>query len=392
MNMKKIIQLISLIIVLLFLTSCESDSLFVNGLHSVVTAPITGIQKLGNLITGNTYKNLKKKTAEHRRKHLDSPQTIICSSDPHNPNPDVSDIFGLHEGLRDATCSCIAWGSCTKNVCSCEKLCPWSFDILKKPNMTAINDYSKPEHSVPFRNTRAAFKAGEGFEGYCTGHAAVTQKFNRLGFFEPDTEAPFNLESTDESEQQQAIDYYKDIIDQIADNKTSSIPGFSNLKEFASEPAIQEYIAKKMSYAWANRNTRISSWIESAVLAGQTETSKRNVVEDVIERLDNFQQPMLSIYSPKTSQEDAAYHSLLVTGHGEENGKKYLCTRDNNEAPVFNHSCLNKIFFDSDNNLQYTAWGKEITDIQVDPQENSETVQHVNALKERCEDEKDCAS
>jgi hypothetical protein len=387
MNAIKLRHLTALCLMMLTFSSCKTGNSVLYSVANILGAPFDFLGTGINAITGNTYGSLKENTRKVR-----SEQSLFLQCQDSGVKLGVAnfdELESLQSRIRDTTCSCVAWGTCSNTICSCDILCPWSFDILKRPPVSTLNDYSGPDHSVPFLNTASSFpdEDPESFSGYCTGIAAITQSFNRMAFFDASARPPYSLTSSDEDEKESAVDYYRDLIQEIRYNRATTIPGFRNLGEFAAVPEIQELITDAMAHAWADLNNRPSTWFPhiSQQDGSQTVEDRNSVIDDIIERVDNHQQPMTNIYS-----NDGSFHTFLITSHGvDSNGNKYLCARDNNSLPIINVKCTNKLYIKKDK-LMYKNWDKEISDIHVYPLEDSRTVEQVNSLRDRCENDKDC--
>jgi len=126
--MKK--KCISLLIIL-FIVACDQRMISIkSGIKTMVTAPLTLLKDTRNIITGNTYDKLKTNTQKNEENEdlvTVKCNNIITASIIDSPE----EIKKLSSEVRKHACSCEVWGTCPKNICSCDKLCPWSLSYLE---------------------------------------------------------------------------------------------------------------------------------------------------------------------------------------------------------------------------------------------------------------------
>ncbi len=161
-------------------TSCNQNGLgVVTAARNFITSPIRAIN---GAISDNRYREIAGASGGGSVVTLD--ESRLCR-EANGGVMDIDPYEGLMRATRDNICTCRAWGTCRKNLCSCEELCPSGFDIFRKPPLNnSTEDLSSREHSLSFRNMESMRLADiEGTQGYCWGHASLTSKFNRLGFF-----------------------------------------------------------------------------------------------------------------------------------------------------------------------------------------------------------------
>lgn len=308
---------------------------------NLITTPYRGI---ANMISNNTYDNLREKTLAAKSLAPDKAQPY-CAQEG-SPSPfDTRGPSALMDAVRDTVCSCKTWGSCGPSTCPCAKLCPENLSILER---RPVEENTNIENSLSFRNERVGDSKYTMTEGFCWGHASATSKFNRLAFFKPNTTPPFDINSNNPAEQNKAIEYYKKKIDNIFNNKATDIEGFPNLLSFSSTPSIESYIADKVAEEWAARAMTFQGLRTETSGSPMSEEENSNFLKQVEDKLSLGQQPQI-VYSdmdPKTSA-----HAVLVSHVKTENGKKVFCLRDNNEEPEVNSSCERKMFQNHEGNL-----------------------------------------
>lgn len=375
----------------LTLVSCNQNGLgALTATKNLITAPVRGIS---GMISDYQYGNIVDRTERDRNEGelqlgLNPGRCDIWLGETSPMNTD--DYEGLMEATRDTACSCRAWGTCKKNVCSCSKLCPDNFDIFRKPPMKdSIADLSKKENSLDFRNSGAMTLSDiKGTQGYCWGHASVTTKFNRLAFFQPSsTEMRDKLNSAPNSaERKEAISYYKKVIDDVIDNKATNIKGFANLNDLSGHPDFQSYIANKVAHSWADRAMTFSGIGVALGSSKMSKTSSEKFIQDVIKKIENNHQPQIVF-----TKEGAVgmTHAVLVSHYIKEGNRTILCIRDNNYSPYGNYTCRNKMYVDRDGGITYSAWG-DLGKVTVAHNDNSDALEQFSSLKKHCGKLKGC--
>lgn len=304
--------------ILFTISSCNQIGLGAGAaIKNIFTAPYRGIS---NLISKSKYSDIAEKSSKSSPK-------LTCSGDSVSLTGDVEGIAQLQDAVRENVCSCSPWGSCSTSECSCEKLCPSNFDIFKRPEVSELSDLSKLENSLSFKNGGGNSKYAH-TQGYCWGHASVTTQFNRMAFFKPNQKPKYDLKnSKDEQEYYKAIEYYKEQIDKIVDNKPADFPGISNLFELSSHRELQSYIADKVATSWADRAMTFSAAAVAVSAKPMSEKWTNRFINDVEEKIKLNQQPQV-VFTKKN--DTLVTHTLLISHIKEERGIKKLCVRDNN--------------------------------------------------------------
>lgn len=387
--MRRIITfLIFCLLSLVLLNSCQQWQLGgLTAAKNLITSPYRGIR---DAFANRSYNKLVERTENSEQAEGDI-QTVTC------PNGEVKILDSkyeylvedLRDSVRSSVCACKAWGSCTKDICSCDMLCPKTLEILNR--VQPISKLSSEENSLAFRNPGVFSNVADNHtssQGHCWGHASITSKFNRLAFFDESKEPPYSLSSDDPVEQEQAIDFYKDKIDDIVDNKATDFPGFRNLRDLSDHPALQGYLGDKVATTWANNAMTFQGLFTSLKDSPRSREHNENFMRDVKRKIDNHEQPQI-VFTGKGSK--FATHAVLVSHYEVVDGKTILCIRDNNSDPVKNESCGNKIYLKEDGSVYYEAFGwGDIGDIKIGHNDNRETLSQVNSLHKRCSSEKGC--
>lgn len=377
-----------LILLLPFLlVSCNQNTLGAGfAVKNFFTTPLS---KVKNFFTKSAYEEEKEKT-ERANKNKDGKEIRYCVDDKGRSisSETRSDFEEILKHTTEMVCECDSWGSCSKDLCSCEKLCPDNFNIFKRPPYENTEFMTTPQHSLFFRN-RDDVGNIDSTKGYCWGHARVNAQFNRLAFFEPGN-APHDIASPNEDEQRKAIAYYKGLIDQITSNKTVTIPGFQSLNEFSEHPAIQSYLGDKVAKSWAKH---AMSWQGLAVGMGTEKKSKsyyQSALSGIKEKLDLGVQPTILF---TTKGEKFETHAVLASHiKKDDDGRDKYCLRDSNKEVMLNADCKNYLKLNDKGELTYTRseYTEVLGDIQMAHNEESDMVAQAQALKERCRKDKDC--
>lgn len=381
----------------LFIASCNQNML--GSWHAMKNATVGAVKGLTNIGSENEFDRLSLETRKQNR--LDEEEGVptfdlktlnVSSCDPQDISGQeeaqnlLEDIGKITDPLVGPICQCSPWGNCTKNLCSCDKLCPDDFSIFKRPEVANLNDWSAPEHSLAFRNGGGGSQY-EMTQGYCWGHASVTSKFNRLAFFNKDQKPKYDINSADLEIQNKAIQEYKKYIDQIIKNNPTDIPGFANLDELSSHPSLQSYISDKVSTSWAKRAMSFQGLKVALGSSSMSEKENQEFIANIKTRLDAHMQPQI-VFTKKGDRFKT--HTLLIgSSYQEENGQTILCARDNNYDPESNQNCENKIFVGPDGELVYDMWG-ELGSARIAHNDSSDALIQRKALSDRCAKVKDC--
>jgi len=337
-----------------------------------------------DIITRDTYSAYNAKTDKEKQENkillsrgstCYSEESSILSEEKHKEMTDLS------KKIRDLSCSCQAWGSCKKDVCPCEKLCPDNFDIFKRENHKKLSDKT---NSFSFRNF--------GPFGYCWGHASLTQQFNRLAFFDKNKKLPKELivnesdsDETKYAKNEKLSEYYEDLIDKVTDNEVVSIPGYSSLKEFSEDysGALRETVRDE----WAGNAMSFSGAGVAAHFWSEDGDDRKDFAKDVKSRLDNNMQPLI-VFTAKNSP--GLTHALLVDSHKEDkDGNITLCLRDNNYKN--NSNCENKMKINvKTGKTTYGPWSSEIGGAVIGHNNDPDAIAQVKALREKCMGDMKC--
>ncbi|WP_127717379.1 hypothetical protein [Halobacteriovorax sp. HLS] len=387
--MKK--NFIFLLFVMLFSSGCDQTGLGVgSAIKNLFSLPV---DKISEGVSQYQYASIEK------RDNAKSEIPAECWVKRKSVSEGLGDIQKIHDKIRGSVCSCVPWGTCSKDECPCSRLCPDNFDIFKRPEVKDISDYSAKENSLAFRNGGGGSQH-EATQGYCWGHASVSSKFNRLGFFDKESKPPFSLDSTNEQEQDKAVEYYKDIIDKIVDNQTVDIPGFENLYELSSHERLQSYIADHVATSWSKR-AMSTQGLDIALSSKPMKKNKTDkLIKDIVKKIDQNQQPQI-VFTKKGSM--FLTHAVLVS-HYEKggDGSTRLCLRDNNNDRVsitrrsetskskpFGGSCRDYIRVLDDGSLYYNRWG-DLGGVTMAYNETPDSLKQFKSLKQRCADKKGC--
>lgn len=388
----RFVLLLALLFVSLFTSSCNQVGLGIqSAVSNLITAPYRGIR---DAISDAQYENILETTEERKLVQKEISETGCDGKFSLKISTKADDTFSiLRDEVRKNVCSSKAWGSCSVLECPCSLLCPETFELFNRTEK--MEDLTKEENSLSFRNTLFPkfTNAPEHVmtHGFCWGHTSVTSKFNRLTFFGPKTNPPFDNKSTDPEEQNKLIDYYKAQIEKVLDNEVADFPGIKDLKELSSIPGLEEYLYDRMGEIWAdNAMTFQGLSVAMQSSSGDREENKK-FFDDVKNKLDNYQQPKIVF----TQKDDSfATDTTLVSHYYEMDGKTILCLRDNNHPPQTNYECKNKMFMKDDGTIEYDDHydgdNLDIGGVAIAHNDNRETVAQVDALHEKCQDDYGC--
>lgn len=304
------------------------------------------------------------------------------------PESALSDLLNIPH----ISCQCEPWGSCVKEACPCNILCPDNFHIFRRKSMASVRELTNEEDSLAFRNyTDDGPVEGRirSTDGVCWGHAALTQKFNRLAFFKPDSRPPYQLNSSNPDERKKAIRFYRKLIDDVVKNKATEIPGYPNLLAFSGDPEFSNYFHDKVTREWADR---AMSWQGLRVaISDEARPRAHNeaVYAETKRRLNLNQQPNM-IFTEQGSRFNT--HASLVSHVGEIDGREVLCMRDNNYPESENAACLSYMYLNSSGQMVNVYRQRENIVGAVDLAFNDErdAMKQKKSLYKKCTSEKGC--
>jgi hypothetical protein len=424
--MKK--YLIILIFSLMAASGCKNQpTMLVQGALSNAVSPRTytayGSDKKYSSLLNQTYEKRQELEERMTMAALRVDETLECKE---NADDSFEDISRLSNKVRDLACSCYSWGTCSKDVCSCDILCPFGMDIFDRGvlrhdnvsenslaftnNGAGVGTYGHVTHTpvapapIPFvskeeydrlikereenskkpkvkeKREKISLKPKDlfGYQGFCWGHANLTQKFNRLAFFQKASPKRFQDNPAMRSK------HYREVINKIANNEPVEIEGYTSLNEFSADPEIQEYMVKKVGDLW--KKNAASFQALKSLFSSKTPMSPQDTISDLTTRIQNHQQPQLLF-----KYEGGGSHVVLVNNIATtEDGGKIICLRDNNYLPA-EGSCSSGIIVNQQGAFYNTPGGaKKIKTFQVAHNENSEVVEQQKNLSEKCSKEKNC--
>lgn len=313
------------------------------GLLNAINKPVVLGKGLYQLLLSKNYNSYKKRSD----RNLENDLNICLNTRSNNQG-----------SCQDGVCTCNAWGSCSTKSCSCEKLCPDSFEIL---SITSEQTIASVDNSFVFRNHTDMQPEFDGKDlypkantnGYCWGHATLSQRFSRLALFEDLCSKRIdNLcdgvvgpKYSKEVNKEKWLGYYKDIIDDIFNNRARVVPGFANMRTFSEDPDIREQLLLYVMKAWRQN----SMSFEGLVKALKRRTSKRKglkLVDDLLESLVNYQTPILVVGKGVGETHVKVVWGVKLNettgGIVGNDGAITFCLRDNNLQPETNHQCISR--------------------------------------------------
>lgn len=380
---------------LLFILPClllimsQSNQRQLGAISAVTNFFESPFEAIANAIAHRKFEKLSRETLSQDNAAIMAREVQCAPDGSPLPASALNDLLNIPH----ISCKCEPWGNCVKAACSCEILCPNNFHLFRR-GMRTPNDLTTTENSLAFRNGvddepvegRIRFT-----DGICWGHASVTQKFNRLGFFKPESQPPHSLTSTDPEERRRAIKFYRSIIDDIVNNKATDIPGFRNLLEFSDEPELSNYFHDKVAREWADR---AMSWQGLGLAINDrpgTREKNEGIFAEVRRRLAMNQQPNL-VYT--LSGYRFFTHAALVSHESVINGKPVLCMRDNNYDEVMNAACKNYMTLDENGHIVNVSgpYGTPyvVGGLDIAFNDERDAVNQVKSLHKRCKREKGC--
>ncbi|WP_372654138.1 hypothetical protein [Halobacteriovorax sp.] len=367
---------------LLFMSGCDQNMLGAGyAIKNVVAKPF---QAIGSYFTDNAYEDIEQKSTSKNSIPTE------CWVKRKSVLPGMEGIQNITDVIRENVCSCVPWGSCTVDECPCSRMCPDGFDIFKRPGQKTMSEFTTLENSLSFSNGGGGGEI-ESTQGFCWGHASVTSQFNRLAFFDKSAKPEYSLNSKDKSEQKKAFEYYKDLIDNVIDNKPTKIPGIKNLNELSGIPGIESYMADKVAHSWGKRAMSTQGLSVGLSSSAMKRSESEEFFKSIKEKIDNNQQPQI-VFTKRNKR--MITHAVLVSDYTvDRNGNTVLCIRDNNisrrRVNLAGQSCSDKMTIGADGGISYSLWG-DIGGAELAFNDNSDALEQMRNLKEHCDSEKGC--
>lgn len=373
-----------LLLLLVIFSSCESQ--VGTAIGTAFTNLFTG-KGFSSSSADEMYNEYKEKDANRLAPYDSSLEKCKDPLEALDMVPDKN--ANLFSKIKDKLCSCKAWGTCDKASCSCEKLCPKSFDILDRGQ----KNINSPENSLSFNNGDQAFyQQDSNYTGYCWGHALVTQRFNRLATFNSSYKKPF----MGEGEESQRLRQYKFIIEKLDNNEPVEIMGFKNLQEFSSDPEVKDLLQESVKKNWAENAMSMQGLSMVTGSDSQGEEYYNKVFDDIEYRLKRHQEPAI-VFNQVGDASTA--HTVLVSDSGVDSatGRRFICVRDNNFDAAKISNCQKKMYLGKDGQLEYDILPpliapKKVGKMKVSYSENSNAVEQIKNLQDHCMKSKDCYS
>lgn len=300
---------------------------------NIITAPISWMKSGYNMITGNTYDSYVEETDGKKQESTDIKVSTDCLYKVGDKMITQDAFDGLSDDLKkvaEKVCSCNSWGDCPPSeTCSCETLCPDDLTIFDHPDNKSFE--SSADNCLAFRNDpyEDAYSENTMTAGYCWGHASMTSKFNRLGFFRPTQKVPCVEEKTCEVGDEKWLSFYEKVIYDIKHNIPREIPGFPNLRSFSStHPSLELALGNSVANEWGEKSMTRQG-VGQILSGGQSMSAKKiNKLFSRVVTNERFKLNTQLLFSPKDQGMSA--HVVLATKAYIENGIRIICIRDSN--------------------------------------------------------------
>lgn len=378
---------ILLIVMLLIFSACESQ------VGTAITSTFS------NIVSGKAFRDSSSDEAYKALKESTLSKPSLESVTPNCIPTDALTALSLNNqenmtSIKDQLCTCTAWGTCDVKSCSCEKLCPNNFGIFKKVNAEELDSAA---NTLSFTNGDNKFVDSDpSYSGYCWGFAVLTQRFNRLATFSPATEKKYQSVEEESSR----IQEYKRIIAQLNRNEPVTIPGFKSLEEFSTDPEVKNLLEDSVKDIWAANATSTQGLAMVASTKTPSNEEFNELFDDIEFRLKNNLSPSI-VYNEPIGFSTA--HVLQVSSTGiNEAGERFLCLRDNQYRAQNSLNCNIKMIMQKSGKLirQYGAYDpakpddnkpRELGNVALTHTENTDTMEQVHNLRNKCAGEKGCA-
>ncbi|MFZ4713978.1 MAG: hypothetical protein ACOYL6_09715 [Bacteriovoracaceae bacterium] len=115
---------------------------------------------------------------------------------------------------------------------------------LRNPNINSTFSFTNTD-----KDFEGVFKKDM---GVCRGYSGLRRKFRFLSFFDYNNVSKIEVPSREN--EKKFVKFYKKIVKDIRNYKFRVIPGFSNLKDFSSDPLLAPMLKWQVLYEWKDRN------------------------------------------------------------------------------------------------------------------------------------------
>jgi hypothetical protein len=151
--------------------------------------------------------------------------------------------------------------------------------------------------------------------GFCSGITSSLRKFNMLATFQKDVMDSIPDRRTQPKEW---LEYYTSQIENIMNNKMTTIQGFEDLYTFSSDPEIQKYIREKIVDQWQKNNVNLIQGTLDGFLSVRQSMNKSdlaNLHHELSQKMDYGYNPIvyLSQKSKKFFSTKQWIHVVMVT-------------------------------------------------------------------------------
>lgn len=232
-------------------------------------------------------------------------------------------------------------------------------------------------------------------QGFCWGHAVVTQKFNRLADFSPNEKLLDKSGLPVESGSKEWVKLIKAKINSIIKNQAEMIPGFKNLHELSSTPPFDIHIKNQVAKQWAKEAMTFEGLGIS--LNSKVDSNKR--IEKILNKLklridQGISQQLIFTYNLYKF----ITHAVLVYKYIEDGNNLTLCIRDSMRIPLPKESCQNKMTFEINSKTNkyqiiYNNWGLiggPVGGIRLGPNDDEQAIDQIKNLSTYCRQKLRC--
>ncbi len=269
--------------------------------------------------------------------------------------------------------------------------------VKRRPELFDLFKIHEDRYQPRAENGLALINADFDFEGisdrklgYCWGFATLNRQFANLAFYDPNAK-------------RESLEFYENVIDQIARGKAVIIPGFKNTREFSLVPEHEFYLKLTAMNLWRKyviRPTSIPAYFRTAKQMQQDEVM--DMMVNLKERLARHELPKLFISSKLQSGTNLIHvskhiHIVLVIGvEQNEDGSGKITVWDGNFFAETLQREPKVIEVTKDGELIYRPWIEpgtpeeedsiHLSRIAIPPENDAETVQQLFSLKKFCRD------
>lgn len=273
--------------------------------------------------------------------------------------------------------------------------------VRNQPEMFELLKSRAERYSPSAEHAPALVNADHEFEGICKrdgglcyGFATLHRNFTILADYLPNQSVPYSRGS------KAWFSLYRSIIDEIAlKGRWQQIPGFANFREFSLVPEIELYMKQKTMELWARQSMQAPGLgVLLRAMKPMVRAEAHTIVNDLEARIARHEMPKIMFSSRVRFDPPVSIprylHVVLVYGvKRTPGGGARIQVWDVNFYGETMQSQPKELMVHADGSIEYPPWfqpgvsfekiSTQVARIEIAPENDAETVQHLQELWRR---------